>query len=412
MPKAWTRWHWLAALTGLAIGLVATGILLRTLFGSGTGSSYGALHLADYEVYRGAVRSWLAGNGLYDTVYPTGETGPMLPFTYPPFAALVMAPIGVIPATAAAWIWVLLSLALCPVLAVLLLRQAPGAGRTLRPTSLVAGGLVALGLLLSEPVTHNLFVGQLSVFVVFLAFVDAGGYLPARWRGFGVGIAGAIKLIPLVFIGYYLVTRQWRAAVQAAAGFLAATLLGFLVLPAESVRYWTVLVFDTSRVGDIWLSRNKSLLGLLTRWGLGDARWLWLLLAAAVAAAALWRARQHHLRGEEVAAALVVGSLSIVLTPISWPHHQIWVPLVALYLILLRRWWPAFAGALLLAGYSFATPLIVWQETGSLWLRLLWEVPTLVAVAISILGLPRRSPDQADPSAAADLTAPPVAATS
>ncbi len=147
------------------------------------------------------------------------------------------------------------------------------------------------------------------------------------------------------------------------------------MLPAESVRYWTVLVFDTSRVGDIWLSRNKSLLGLLTRWGLGDARWLWLLLAAAIAAAALWRARQHYLRGEEVAAALVVGSLSIVLTPISWPHHQIWVPLVALYLILLRRSLPVFAGALLLAGYSFATPLIVWQESGPLWLRLLWDGP-------------------------------------
>ncbi len=70
MPRSWPRWLWLAALTGLAIGLVAAGILLRTLFGSGTGSSYGALHLADYEVYRGAVRSWLAGNGLYDHGVP------------------------------------------------------------------------------------------------------------------------------------------------------------------------------------------------------------------------------------------------------------------------------------------------------------------------------------------------------
>jgi alpha-1,2-mannosyltransferase len=254
----------------------------------------------------------------------------------------------------------------------------------------VGGGLVALGLLLSEPVAHNLFVGQLSIFIVFLAVVDAGGFVPARWRGIGVGLAAAIKLIPLVFIGYYLVTRQWRAALQSFAGFVVATALGFFVMPAESVRYWTVLVFDTSRVGDVWLSRNKSLLGLLTRWGLGDARWLWLVLAAAIAALALWRARQHHARGEEFAATLVVGCLSIVLTPISWPHHQIWVPLVALYLLLLGRRWPVIAGSLLLACYSIATPLITWEESGPLWQRLLWEVPVLLPIVIAILGLPRK----------------------
>ena len=390
MGSRWTLLRWVAALVGFCLGLAAAGALFAALLSSGNGAQDSPFHLADYEVYRGAVQSWLSGHGLYDAVYPTGNVGPMLPFTYPPFAALMMAPVALLPSSAAGWAWVLMSIAACPVLAALLVRQAPGAGSSLRPTSIVACALVSLGLMLSEPVMHGLFVGQVSIFIVLVSLVDAAGIVPQRWRGFLVGVASAVKLIPLVFVPYFMVTRQWRAVRNSLVGFGAATLLGFAAMPQESVRYWTVLVFDVSRVGGVGLSRNKSLLGLMTRWGLGDAGWLWLILGAAIAAAALWRARRHYVRGEELAATLVVGSLSIILTPISWPHHQIWVPLVALYLLLLRRRWPVIVGSLLLACYSAPTPLITWDEAGPLWQRLLWEVPVLLTVAIALFGLPPR----------------------
>lgn len=390
MSSRWTILQWTAAFLGLAIGGLAAVYFLTALLGGGDLANIGPIHLADYQVYRGAAQQVLSGSGLYDAAYPTGPGGPSLPFTYPPFAAILMAPLALLPATAAAWTWVLLSIAAGPVLAVLLLRQAPGAGRSIQPVSLVTAALLSLGLLLSEPVTHGLFVGQVSIFIVLVSLVDAAGVVPPRWRGVLVGLAAATKLIPLVFLPYFLLTRQWRAARNTLVAFAAATVLGFAVLPAESVRYWTVLVFDTSRVGEVGLTRNKSLLGLMVRWGAGDDAWLWLVLAAAISAVALWRASRHHARGEQFAAALVVGTLSIVVTPISWPHHQVWIPLVALYLLLLRRRWPAVAGALLLAAYGFYTPLIVWQEAGPLWLRFAWEVPTLVPVAIATLGLPRK----------------------
>lgn len=391
MAGDWSRARLLAASVALGLALVSGYYFLAAVVG-GSPAADGGLRLADFDVYRAAVQSWLDGRGLYTGVAPSGVWTSELQFTYPPFAAIVLAPLAWLPAPVADWLWFLLSLAVYPVLAILLLRQAPGARQGPRLTSVLAGALVSLGLLLTQPVSHGLFVGQISGFIIVVALLDAAGIVPQRWRGFLVGLVAAVKLIPLVFVPYFLVTRQWRAARNSLIGFGAATLLGFAVLPQESVRYWTALVFDSSRVGEVAVSRNKSLLGLLHRWGLGGESWLWVALVAAIALVAFWRASRHHARGEEFAAALVVGTLSIVVSPISWPHHQVWIPLAAMYLMLLRRRWPAVAGALLLAGYWFYTPLISWAETGPLWLRLAWEIPTLVPVTIALLGLARRQP--------------------
>lgn len=389
MAGNWSRPRLLAGSVALALALVSGYYFLAAAVGR-TPPAGGGLRLGDFEVYRAAVRSWLDGSGLYTGTAPGGDWTSELLFTYPPFAAIVLAPLVPLSAPVASWLWFLASLAVYPVLAVLLMRQAPGARRTPQPTSVLVCGLISIGLLLSQPASHGLFVGQVSGFVVLAALVDAAGVIPRRWRGFLVGLAAAVKLLPLVFVPYFLFTRQWRAARNSLIGFFAATLLGFAVMPHESVRYWTALVFDSSRVGEVQLSRNKSLLGLLHRWGLDGEAWLWLTLALAIALVAFWRAGRHHARGEGFAAALIVGTLSIVVSPISWPHHQVWVPLVAMYLLLLLRPWPVVAGSLLLAGYWFYTPLISWEETGPLWLRLAWEIPALVPVAIALLGLPQK----------------------
>lgn len=344
--------------------------------------------LTDLTVYRGAVLSMIDGHGLYDYVLlRPGESS--LPFTYPPFAALLFVPMALLPAVVAAWTTIILSMAACVPLAHLVLsRNSRWRGGRI---PLLPLALCSLALLVSEPVAHGVLLGQVSVFLVLATLADACGVLPRRWQGVLIGLAGAIKLIPLIFVPYYLITRQWRRAVNAIVAFGAATAVGFVALPTESTRYWTQLVFETSRVGEVAVSRNKSLLGLVVRWGMGGdhERLVWLALAAVIAVLGLWAARRHHRRGEELAAALVVGTLSIVLTPISWPHHQVWMPLVGLYLILQERRWSVVLGSLVLVGYVFASPLFSWLETGPLWLRLSWELPTLAAVAVSVLGLPR-----------------------
>ncbi|MFG2005081.1 glycosyltransferase family 87 protein [Spirillospora sp. NPDC048911] len=87
---------------------------------------------------------------------------------------------------------------------------ARGLGRTRWPLVLGAASL----LLLSVPLQSGLRFGQVSVFLVVLAFADAAGLVPARWRGVAIGLAGAIKLTPLIFVPYLLVIGERRAALR------------------------------------------------------------------------------------------------------------------------------------------------------------------------------------------------------
>ena len=56
----------------------------------------------DLEVYRLGVATWLAGGDMYGPLPPT-VSGLALPFIYPPFAAMVLLPLEMLPWTAA-WI--------------------------------------------------------------------------------------------------------------------------------------------------------------------------------------------------------------------------------------------------------------------------------------------------------------------
>src|SRR6478736_889151 len=83
----------------------------------------------DLEVYRLGVATWLQGGDMYGPLPPT-VSGLVLPFIYPPFAAMVLLPLQVLPWTAA---WVALYAAsLCSVAVTLYLvarRVWPEGGR-------------------------------------------------------------------------------------------------------------------------------------------------------------------------------------------------------------------------------------------------------------------------------------------
>ncbi len=85
---------------------------------------------------------------------------------------------------------------------------------------------------------------------------------------------------------------------------------------------------------------SKSLLSLLTRL-MGDGtttKVVWLVLAAAVTVLAFWWARRSYQRGDLMGATLMVGTLSVAVSPISWPHHQLWLVLVACWWALQQGW--------------------------------------------------------------------------
>jgi alpha-1,2-mannosyltransferase len=360
---------------------IVLGLLLVTYLLGGLGQ---ALAGTDFGVYRGAIHNAWSGGSLYDFALGVPGVGPE-GFTYPPFAALFLAPVAALPPQAGLWVWTALQLALCPVLALITIRATPNRhGRGVEGWLVL--GLSAVALVLTEPFVHGIALGQVSLVLAALVIVDAT-VVPPRWRGVLTGIAGAVKLLPMVFLPYLLVTRQWVAARNCLAGFLGATALAFAVLPSDSVRYWTATIFATDRVGLPGEPRNTSLLGLLTHWGLGLA-WLWVALALLIAGASLLRARALFARGQVFAATLTVGVLSTVLSPISWPHHLVWISVAGLYLVLTGRRWSRVLGFGVLAMFVLETPLIGYEATANLWLNLARTLPSLALIGVAVLGFP------------------------
>jgi Glycosyltransferase family 87 len=160
----------------------------------------------------------------YPTVAQDLQSGlPAGGFFYPAGFAVMLAPIGLLPAGAAMVAWGLVQLACLVVLAGTLVREA--AAR--RSGLAVLGTVIALT---SVPVLHGIKWGQVSLPIV--ATVGAAFVLRARGREWPaavlLAIAAGIKGYPLAFLGWFVLKGDFRFALRA-AGACAVTLL---VLPA------------------------------------------------------------------------------------------------------------------------------------------------------------------------------------
>ncbi|MET8956584.1 glycosyltransferase 87 family protein [Streptomyces sp. NPDC004393] len=276
----------------------------------------------DLRVYREASPLVLAG-GLYDYQLHTAPPIPVLPFTYPPFAALVFLPLARLPWTVVVALWQAASVAALAVVAdcaARLLcagREGPARSRALLWT--------AVGLWL-EPVRHTLDQGQVNLLLCAVVLAALAMPLAPAARGAALGLAAAVKLTPAFGVLYLLATWQWRAAAWALSAGAGATALAWLIAPRESAHYWFGLVTDTQRIGPAWSVRNQSLRGALDRLLGPDplasvAWWTGLVLVTVVAAGALWSAvRRHDLLGVLVTAELY----GLLVSPISWSHHWVW----------------------------------------------------------------------------------------
>ena len=274
-----------------------------------------AYHL-DLDVYRIGGRVWLHGGNLYGMLPATAQ-GVRMPFTYPPLAAIVLSPLSLLPMRAAG---ALVDLGIVVVLAL-----------ALRPFYRRLGwnlGWVLPAALLLEPVRGNLAYGQVDVFLMAMVIADCLTSSP-RWpRGSLAGLAAAVKLTPALFIIYFLLRRDYRAAATMGASFAAATGLGFLLAPGDSARYWTSTLFNVGRIGDPQNATNQSIFGVLTRAGLHPGSMsftcFWLGISLVVIVAACLGMRRALAVGD-VYLALVLNALAILLvSPISWSHHWVW----------------------------------------------------------------------------------------
>jgi alpha-1,2-mannosyltransferase len=148
-----------------------------------------------------------------------------------------------------------------------------------------------------------------------------------RWpRGTLVGIAAALKLTPAVFVLFFLLRRDLRAAARAALAFAACTAAAFALAPRDSLRYWTQIAYQPARIGGIAYASNQSILGTLARLGLSHPAqtWLWLVLCLLTAALAVTGIRGALHTGQVTRALLLNAAAGLLISPISWSHHWVW----------------------------------------------------------------------------------------
>jgi alpha-1,2-mannosyltransferase len=245
-------------------------------------------------------------------------------FTYTPFAAILFAGCSLMNWTALRWLMTVASLAAVPLTVWLTLGAMGkrGVGRAAMALAVSAIGLW------TEPVTKALALGQIEPLLLLLIVWDLTRQDSVRWKGVGLGLAAGIKLVPLLFIPYLLVAGKVRHAIVASVTFAVTVIVGFIVLPGPSASYWLTGYFiQPGRTGAVDSLVNQSLLGMLARHaGSGNAaEHVWLPVAIVVALVGIGAAALLNRAGQTVAGWVLVGITSVLVSPISWDHHWVWI---------------------------------------------------------------------------------------
>lgn len=298
----------------------------------------------DLQVYVYAVKDMLAGKDIFATTTP----GWNLYFIYPPIAAVLMTPLAFGP-----YLFWQLAWTVAGIGAQQSVLRRCGVPRGWR---LAVVGCVAV--LAVEPIRTTLGYGQVNTFLMALVVADllprwpgaavATGPTRGRLQGWMIGLAGSIKLTPVLFGVFAFLAGRRRTAIVAAISFFVFTGIGYLFLPRNTVEFFGGLAGGDTRTASPLYAGNQSLLGVFFRLvdtspgttvlGLGVAAVVALL--GTLVAVHWWRVDQ------KVFAIALVGLCTNLASPLSWTHHYVWIlPMgVAVVTQVLPRWVRVLAG--------------------------------------------------------------------
>jgi alpha-1,2-mannosyltransferase len=351
---------WIATAAGAAAVVVALVVLY---------SAYLPL-MNDFEVY------YYGGS----RVLQTGETGVNelyaprdgLPFTYPPFAALLFALLATLSISASSLVFITTALAGAAVVSAWLARHYFGirgwkdAFADWRFRAVALAGTAAI--LLLGPWRDTFDFGQINIILMGLILADFALYGKSRagemrWpAGLLIGLAAGIKLTPLAFGLYFLVRRDFKALGWMAAGFFGSIALSWALLPQASVTFWTRILPDTGRIGGPGYVDNLSVKGLLIHLGLPDSGFtsaVWLVISLALVAVGALVIKWAVDADENFVAVSATALLMLLISPVSWSHHWVWMAVALPSMAFALHRVPSRDGRMRLAGWIIVAASVV-----------------------------------------------------
>ncbi|OYO20024.1 hypothetical protein BI335_00150 [Enemella evansiae] len=283
-------------------------------------------NMIDWDVYVRTAGRVLAGQDFYSI------SGDWLPFIYPPFAALLGVPFALLDKAGGQIVWLILNVLM--VMAICYRLRFSGWQLSLVATA---------SMWLMSPLRVTLGFGQVNILLMALVVYDLmpgprvlrRRFLPEGWL---TGIATAIKLTPAIFAVYLFLSGKVRAAIVTFLSFVAATVIGFVVLPGQSMVFWGRLINGDSGLNTgMKYYTNQSIIGNYVRFTevnpdkipFGGLVLAALVCVIGVSAAVLW-----HRNGYAGLAVCITGYTALLASPISWSHHFVWVlPLTIVLLV-------------------------------------------------------------------------------
>ncbi len=282
----------------------------------------------DFVNYFGGAQAAAHGTDIYaDFKQSWGTQAWVVAYIYPPFFALLLAPLTSLGLLAAARIWLLVVHAAFLLVLALILRIHPELSRSGRRLFLLAAFTFM-------PVYLNLKFQQVAT--VWLLLITASLWAALRRRaglaGIFIAAAASLKVTPIFLIPLFARLGRWRIAALGGVTLVAVTLVSMLAAPG-SWQFFTVVLPRIGLGTANW--DNGSIDGLVSRitelapglFGGATATVAKLTIVAAavfVIGLTLWMSRDT---GEptwtlRLGVAALVTSLLIV-SSVTWQHHLV-----------------------------------------------------------------------------------------
>ena len=292
----------------------------------------------DMVVYREGVKAFLEHRSVYSAPMPAGDI--QLPFIYPPFGALAMVPLTAFDAidhTLAGNIMVILSDLLVLVCLYFVFRAVLKKPEFLLPVTAITWAIV----LHFEPVDLNNNYAQINIVVMALVILDLVPRKQFPPQGILIGVAAAIKITPLAMLLYFLVRREWKQIATALLSAVAATLLAAAFRWEAFVEFFSSTLLDMGSGRDFGVGTeyqsNSSIKGAIQRMYPSiepmEANGLtiglaWIAASLIVIVVAAWLIKRLCEKHLLVDAQLVTALTVLLISPVSWSHHWVWLTLI------------------------------------------------------------------------------------